>query len=471
MIKKKISDFIPIKTKQELIKLNIRITSFFILNSKVVRDIFIKRTINKFPPNKKSLVNKKFSAWTIGSFWDSDGRFQWLEGICKKKNINIIHLPRDLYRNVFAHLFYFQGYQANAYKGEISINAFYSQKFVKQRAKYLNFCNEVAKSIADHYKVDIFLVFKLNDDWIIDLIRGIRSANFPVVVHDREHGITPKRMKIYPQYLKNFLDDLKVDKICTSNKTHYDFFLKCGFDKRYLALTGKPDSDAWFINSKISKKEISPKFNNKYPLLTYFSFGQFNYLNFFYDDEKRNWLNLADDFHNVLIKVLKKFNGKVQIAYKLGGKSVRDSYPGFDDFFQKVIYLNYQDSIIFLDGTTPTIDLLKVSDCIVGFHTLGIVEAMFTNKPICYGAWGDLFDDIKDTLIPFHKMKGLYFCKNPDSLRDCLIENLLNNKKVKHQREERDKNIEEFFFKADGHSAERLFNVINEVYIDFYEEK
>ena len=136
-----------------------------------------------------------------------------------------------------------------------------------------------------------------------------------------------------------------------------------------------------------------------------------------------------------------------------------------------VIYLNYQDSIIFLDGTTPTIDLLKVSDCIVGFHTLGIVEAMFTNKPICYGAWGDLFDDIKDTLIPFHKMKGLYFCKNPDSLRDCLIENLLNNKKVKHQREERDKNIEEFFFKADGHSAERLFNLINEVYIDFYEEK
>ena len=25
---------------------------------------------------------------------------------------------------------------------------------------------------------------------------------------------------------------------------------------------------------------------------------------------------------------------------------------------------------------------------------------MFTDKPICYGAWGELFNDIKDTLIP-----------------------------------------------------------------------
>jgi len=470
MSKKKITDFIPRKTKQGLINLNIRLSAFLILNSRIFRDIFIKRTIKKFQPNKKCLVNVENPFWTIGSFWDSDGRFQWLECICERKNVNIIHLPRDLYRNVFTHLFYFQGYEANADKGEIPLNVFYDKKFIRQRAKYLFYCNEVAKSIANQYKVDIFLIFKLNDDWIIDVLRGIRSSKFPLVVHDREHGITPKRMKIYPPFIKDIVNDLKVDKICTSNKTHYDFFLKCGFDRDNLALTGKPDSDAWFIDKKITKKAVNHKFNNQVPLITFFSFGQFNYLNFFYKSEKRNWLNLADDFHNVLIEVLRKLKGRVQIAYKLGGKSIRDYYPGFDKFFKKVIDLNYQDSIVFLDGNTPTIDLLKVSDCILGFHTLGIIEGMFTDKPICYGAWGDLFDDIKDTLIPFHKMKGIDVCDNPDQLRDCLIKNILNPVKVTYQREERDKNIEEFLYKADGQSSERLFNVINQVYRNFYKE-
>ena len=126
----------------------------------------------------------------------------------------------------------------------------------------------------------------------------------------------------------------------------------------------------------------------------------------------------------MFIEISKEFNGNIQIAYKLGGKSVRDYYPGFDIFMEKLISLNFQNSIVFLDGRTSTIDLLKVSDCILGFHTLGIVEAMFTDKPICYGAWGELFDDIKNTLIPFHKMKGINYCSTPEILKKSLIETL-----------------------------------------------
>ena len=68
-------------------------------------------------------------------------------------------------------------------------------------------------------------------------------------------------------------------------------------------------------------------------------------------------------------------------------------------------------------------------------------------------------------------MKGIDVCDNPDNLRDCLIKNLLTTAKVPYQREERDKNIEEFLFKADGHSSERLFNEINKVYRNFYKNK
>ena len=51
-----------------------------------------------------------------------------------------------------------------------------------------------------------------------------------------------------------FVVSFERDKICTSNKTHYDFFLRCGFTKDNLVLTGKPDTDAWFVDENITKR-------------------------------------------------------------------------------------------------------------------------------------------------------------------------------------------------------------------------
>ena len=66
------------------------------------------------------------------------------------------------------------------------------KNFLRKEKRYLKYCENVAESISSQFKLDIFLLFKLNDDWIIDVLKGIRNSNFPVVVHDREHGITPK---------------------------------------------------------------------------------------------------------------------------------------------------------------------------------------------------------------------------------------------------------------------------------------
>ncbi len=460
-----IKKIIPIKIRKDLINLKLKIVAFSLLNFKFYRDNYIRRSIVNFDPNKKYLVKNLSPRWKLAAFWDSDGRFKWLQNICEKENVDLIHIPRILYRNVFHYLFYSRGYMQDWGKGELPLNLFYEEKFSKEREIYLKYCENVARSISSQFKSDIFLLFKLNDDWIIDVLKGIKNSNFPVVVHDREHGITPKRMDIYPSHLEKIIEDLDVDKLCTSNETHYQFFLKCGIKRDKLVLTGKPDADAWFNNEKkVSKGDLSMSINPDLPLLTYFSFSKFNYLNFFYEGEKRNWLELADDYHEILIQVLKKFNGKLQIVYKLGGKPVRDFYPGFEPFMERLNKLNLQKSIILLDSNISTIDLLKVSDCILGFHTLGIVEAMFTDKPILFGAWGDLFNDIKDTLIPFHEFKGINYCDSPLKLKNSLINVIEDNSKYICERKIRDAEIESFFYKADGQSSKRLFSVLEEVY-------
>ena len=145
MRKFKIKKYIPSKLKKSIIILNTRFISFLILNSKICRDLFIKKTINNFIFNKEFSVRNKSYKWTIGAFWDSDGRFKWMKDICQKEKVNIIHIPRELFRNVFAHLFYFQGYTPNEFKGEIPLNIFYDKKFIKQREKYNFYC--MVKSI------------------------------------------------------------------------------------------------------------------------------------------------------------------------------------------------------------------------------------------------------------------------------------------------------------------------------------
>jgi hypothetical protein len=431
-------------------------------------DFFVRREIECFAPNRQWANRDGPHSFRVAAYWDSDGRFRWLQQPAIERNIGLLHVPRSIYRSVFAQLFQKNGYRPDERKGEVSLSVFYENRFKSSREKYLWYCRAVSASIARQFSIDVFLLFKLNDEWIVDVIRGIRQNAIPVVVHDREHGIIKKRMEIYPDYLKQILDDLLVDRLCLTNETHYKFFELCGFPTTSLSLTGKPDIDAWFHGEAVSRQSISSSLRDDVILLVFFAFGRFNYLNFFYQDETRDWEELADDFHEVILDLLEKYGNRIQIVYKVGGKPQRDNYPGFDDFLTAVKELGRADSLLVLDGNISTIDLLRVSDCVVAFHTLGVAEAMFTDQPVFYGAWGSLFNDIKDTLIPFHLWRGLSFCPSKSDLREAIFAFLDNHHAyqiaddVKCFREQDRKSM---YYRPDGHSSERLIRVLEDVVV------
>ena len=346
---------------------------------------------------------------------------------------------------------------------------FYEKKFQVWRKKYLLFCKLANESLKDLYNLDIFLLFKLNDDWIIDVIKSIRMLNKPIIVQDREHGIIPQRMKLYPAYLKKIFEDLEVDMLFLTNQSHLEFFKRCGFNNNKLKILGRPDSDSWFHKPD---KNFIKQYNNDYRnkiVIVFFAFGLFNYLNFFYKGEKRNWAYLAEDFHNVLLRLANDYGDKIHIIYKVGGKPLRDNFPGFEKFFNSLKSENKVNLLTILPGAADTKDLLKMSDIVVGFHTLGLIEAMFTKQPIFYGAWGEFFNDIKQTLLPFHNLKGLHHCKSRNELYEKIsyvIENFENytitSDMIKFRRIER----EEMYYKPDGNSSRRIVEALS-----IYEKK
>ena len=307
---------------------------------------------------------------------------------------------------------------------------------------------------------------KLNDDWIIDVIKGTKLTNTKVIVHDREYGITKKRMEIYPKHLIPIYDDIKVDLLCLTNSTHYKFFELCGFPKEMLKITGNPITDRWYKKSNsLSRKQISPLLSKKKLLIVFFAFGKYNYLNFFYKGEKRNWDQLGRDYHEILFNLLVKYGDKIQIVYKLGGKPARDTFEDFENFTLKLEEGNLRESLIVLNSKTSTTDLLKVSDCVIGFQTLGLIEAMFTEQPIFHGGWGKLYDDIKETLMPLHSSKGLNYFESKNSMLNA-ISKFIEEEKVSTQPEDkkiaRKKDIEKMYYIADGQSSKRLIKAIED---------
>jgi hypothetical protein len=459
-----LSWIIPTKIRRGVLDAYERIVAKYLLRSRFFRDLFIRKEIEHFIPNQNWANWANNHSLRIAAYWDNDGRFRWLKDPAASRNIGLLHIPRSIYRPIFSHLLQKNGYKPDERKGEISLNVFYEERFKKYRKTYLQYCSDVAESIARQFSIDIFLLFKLNDDWIIDVIKGIRMNEFAVVVHDRESGITKKRLEVYPQHLRYVLNDLTVDKLCVSNTVHQEFFERCGFPREKIILTGKPDADYWsHLGRPLQRQEIDQRLRDDCKLIVFFAFGRLNYLNFFYKGEKRDWAPLCADHHRVLIDILRTHKGNVQIAYKIGGKPARDNYPGFDLFVKEASQIGGPNSVVVLDGNNPTLDLLRVSDIVVGFHTMGLVEATFTHQPVLYGAWGGLFEDIKDTLMPLHLTDSLIFCNSKESLLLRCNEYLSNENQwhlTQSCQEARKKLQNDFFFNPDGHSSDRLLDAI-----------
>ena len=444
-----------------------------ILNLSLIRKVFIRYKVKRYEKEVFTFtIKNKKPKFTIVALNDADKRFIWLAKHAAQENINLIHIPRILFSKVFKYIFIDNGYSPDIKGdlGETSPVLFYDKKYFNLRKKYKKYCQNLLKNLIDIYKLDILLLPKLNDDWIIDLIKASKDLNLKIVVHDREHGLIKNRMEIYPSYLKEIINDLIVDKLFLTNKKHLEFWEKSNFPKNKMVITGKPDIDYWKNLNKKQKlnniKNISPKLNNEKIKIIFFAFGRNNYLNFFYPGEKRNWEPLANDFHNVIKKLLKRYHEKIQIIYKIGGKPSRDSFPGLKEFVRNLNKFIKDNSLIIMDQKYSTLELLSISDAVLGFHTLGIVEAMFTEQPIFYGAWGNLFYDIKDTLIPFHNYQGLTHIKSQDSLFK-IVEDFINNpndyklnkKTIKARENERS----DMYFKPDGNSSKRIIKEIKKI--------
>ncbi len=423
------------------------------------RRSYVLKTVRDFNP--RLIDDKPAGTVRAATIWEGVGRFAWLDHANDDPALELVHLPRAIVNPAWTYCLgdYLKASRGDGALGEYALDRYYQPRFAKAREAFREYCAGAIEDVRDAFGIDILIMPKLNDDWTIDFINAAKSLGLPVLVDDREGAITLKRLEVLPPRLRDLMT-IEFDLLCVHNEIHRELFVRAGLPADRIVVNGAPQTDYWHRPDLWkSREEIHPALRDDRFLLLFFSFGPRTYLNFYYGEEQRNWSDLGADFHEVLLELLMSHGDRIQIVNKSGGKPLRDQFPGREAFMKKAAPYMTPNNYLELDGTYNAFDLLSNADAVLGFQTSGMIEAMFRDVPIVYGAWGPFFEEIKDTLLPLHDCEGVVHAGSPSALRsnlEALITSDAPPMPSPSQKAAREELRERYFARADGNVSRRL---------------
>jgi len=403
---------------------------------------------------------------TLAVVWQD--RFNFVkQNLKKNKKFNYLLFPRIVLNVGFN--YFLEDYNKSIFDlplGEYCLDFYRSNRFQNQRNLYIKYCISIINFLKRKYNITSFLIPKLNDPWSIDLIKAINISGIKLVIDDREGTNTPQRLKVVPERLRNL--DIKFDLLTTQSYMHKDLFVRAGFPEDKIIVNGSIQSDYW--KKRVLWKnleQIDKRLNPNLIKILFFAFGERTYMNFYYENEIRTWSLLSKDLNDVFLEILERFEGQIQIIYKFSDKLIRDKSNDFERFKQKSQKFIDNEYLLLIGGSTFSYDLMRNSDIIVGFQTSGMIEAMNTDRPILYTAWGDLYDSIKETLLPINTKGCVIECSSKkdfyNKISDCINDRLSNLNPPTFSKEARLDLVSKYFSNSDGYVAERLTNLISEI--------
>lgn len=387
---------------------------------------------------------------------EANDRMDWFFEAETPEGFQLLKLPREIF--IFKWKTFLKNYKSHPFK--FDLENYMSERWIADRNRYKENTTKQLKIIKKLYLPATILFPKFNTNWMMDIIECMNRLNMKVSIDDRESGLHPKAMEVFPQMLQNYFDH-KISYLNTHNENHRQFFIDSGVPSEVIRVKGCPQSDFWFNKKKwMPMQKIHPKLNKNRFRIYFLSFGVRAYVHFYFRDEKRDWIELINDQHEILGEILTHFGNEVQIIYKLGKKKQRDLNPQFHEFKEKYAKFITDDNFLELDAAYSSYQLATISDLTIGFQTSGLYEAMFLNKPIVYGAWGELFEDIKDQILPFHQTRGLDHCKNKEEFRETIFKYIKNkdNPISEEMRSERKRFISLFMKDANGNTSQRILD-------------
>ena len=269
-------------------------------------------------------------------------------------------------------------------------------------------------------------------------IAAFKECGLNTFVLQKETTISPLVMEVHSAEIGRHVPFMS-DFMTVCSERHKEFWLRAGAESDLISVTGQPRFD-------IYKRNIVEG-PSKAKLLT-----KILYLS--YDDSAYLPSDLGSDFDGSW-KLQRQETEMVLTDISLDAEITVKKHP------QQTVAGDWLGpNVRQADRFADTRKLIVEADVVVGFQTTALYEAAVAGKPTIYAAWGEVFEDNKESLIRFDLAGELVtHALSPDHLRELLslrIEDLPKASEVGLRL------VYDELGPIDGMATERSWNLMNE---------
>ena len=252
-------------------------------------------------------------------------------------------------------------------------------------AKYEVWVRKETAWMMNAYSPNLFVTPSDVFFYLRPFITAFKEFGLKTFVLQKETTISPLVMEVHSAEIGRYVPFMS-DFMTVCSDRHKEFWLRAGAESDLISVTGQPRFD-------IYKRDVfeGPSKAGMATKILYLSYDDSAYLpSDLGSDFDGSWKKQRQETEMVLADI--SLDSEVTVKQH-PQQSVAGDWLG--------------PNVRHADRFADTRKLIVETDVVVGFQTTALYEAAVAGKPTIYAAWGEIFEDNKESLIRFDLADGL----------------------------------------------------------------
>jgi hypothetical protein len=227
----------------------------------------------------------------------------------------------------------------------------------------------------------------------------LSARGVPTVVVQKETTLSESGLHEHARHVGQRVPFASAHQAVCSERQR-QFWINAGTDPSRITVTGQPRFDI-YARARTARRSVGA------PRLLYLSYDDTAYLPSDYGlAYSGTWRELRRETEMVIAEMAESGSWTVTV------KNHPQQAPAEEWLGRRVHRVR---------RTTDTRRLITEADAVVGFQTTAVFEAAAAGRPVIYPAWGDVFLEVRDTLVPLHEHPELaHHVASSEDLRAAL---------------------------------------------------
>lgn len=317
-----------------------------------------------------------------------------------------------------------------------------------QRRRYAGWLREELGRIFVESPFDVVVLPSDTYYYVRSLPEPAHELGAPIVVVQKETTITETAMTQHAPEVGSYAPFIS-DRMTVCSQRHRDFWVASGASPDSIDVTGQPRFDVYVDGPTPRWADVGL-------------------------DEAPRTVLFLDYERDAYLGVTQRGSGWDALRNQTYSVLARSAQQGWRVLVKPHPLQNWDEVEGRVAGTpnlrlaTPETDtrmLIRLSDCVVGFQTTALYEAMVAGKPIAYTGWSDTYERTASGLIPFADRPDLlHVVRSPEELSSWLTDPAPPDDATMARRREF---VEEMLGPIDGQASARTLGVIEQVVDDW----